>query len=418
MHRRFYPDPTIAIARYYTQAMVHAPANSLSPAAERIEFLDVLRGFTLAGILLANILWFNGFFELAPKYRQAMLQSSADEWVVICTRLFVHAKFYTIFAFLFGLGFASLLNKYAGADTPVLQRRLCVLFAIGLVHSLIWWGDIVRYYALIGFTLFYFQKRTNQHLLLWIGVLSVLPLVIEALRAVLLPGYENYSFLRVRPRRWLGYIQNASFFELFLTNIKMMGDHLIKNLWNGRFFKILSLFLLGLLTARLKLFEQPQRYAHLVWPTLLISGVIGLSGNAFITSIYYQNYAFEVNARDVVKESVELIAVPALSLAYLCAIWLAAQRFTWLGRLASAGRLSFSNYIAQTLICVIIFKPYFFGYYAKIPLSRCVLIALLIFSTQVLVSALWLRYFHFGPVEWLLRSLTLGRAQTIRRESA
>lgn len=390
-------------------------ADRPSATFERIEALDIIRGFTLAGILLANMLWFNGFFELAPKYRHAMLQTHADHWVVIFTRLLVHGKFYSIFAFLFGLGFASLLSRQADAENKrLLHRRLLALFAIGLLHSLIWWGDIVRYYALIGFTLFYFNRLSNRQLVIWIAVLSLMPLLIEVLRALLIPGHENYSFLRIRPRKWLRYVQNASFSELFVANVKMMGDHLIKNLWNGRFFKILSLFLLGLLASRIKLFEQPQRSAHLIWPVLCVSAAIGLLGNAFITSIYYQNYAFEAYARDVVKEVVELIAVPALSLAYVCAIWLAVQKFSALRLLAAAGRMSFSNYIGQTLVCVLIFKPYFFGYYGKITLSGCMLIALLIFSTQVLVSRLWLTHFRLGPVEWLLRSIILSRAQAFR----
>lgn len=390
-------------------------ADRPSATFERIEALDIIRGFTLAGILLANMLWFNGFFELAPNYRHAMLQTHADHWVVIFTRLLVHGKFYSIFAFLFGLGFASLLSRQADAENKrLLHRRLLALFAIGLLHSLIWWGDIVRYYALIGFTLFYFNRLSNRQLVIWIAVLSLMPLLIEVLRALLIPGHENYSFLRIRPRKWLRYVQNASFSELFVANVKMMGDHLIKNLWNGRFFKILSLFLLGLLASRIKLFEQPQRSAHLIWPVLCVSAAIGLLGNAFITSIYYQNYAFEAYARDVVKEVVELIAVPALSLAYVCAIWLAVQKFSALRLLAAAGRMSFSNYIGQTLVCVLIFKPYFFGYYGKITLSGCMLIALLIFSTQVLVSRLWLTHFRLGPVEWLLRSIILSRAQAFR----
>ena len=196
----------------------------------------------------------------------------------------------------------------------------------------------------------------------------------------------------------------------------MMGDHFIKNLWNGRFFKILSLFLLGLLAARMRLFEQPNRFSHLILPMLLGSALLGLAGNAFITSIYYHNYAFEASARDVVKEAVEALAVPALSLAYLSCFLLAAQHgaLKWLRWLAPAGRMSFSNYIAQTVICVVIFKPYFFGYYAKISLSCCMAIALVIYFGQLLFSQFWLARFRFGPVEWLLRSLSLGQAQPFR----
>ena len=381
----------------------------------RVEILDIIRGFTLAGILLANMLWFNGFFELAPKYRQPLLQSGTDQWVVAFTRLFVHGKFYSIFAFLFGLGFANLLSKHAASNTTrLLRRRLWALFAIGVAHSLIWWGDIVRYYALIGFTLFYFQRLSNRQLVLWVVLLSLTPLLIELLRALLIPGYENYRFLRVAPKKWLRFVQNASFMELWLANIQMMGDHLIKNLWNGRFFKILSLFLLGLLAGRMRLFEQLPRFSHWLLPSFLISGALGLLGNAFITSIYYHSYAFEAYARDAVKEMVELIAVPALSLAYICGLLLAAQRLTWLRVLAPAGRMSFSNYLGQTLLCIVIFRPYFFGFYAKLSLSGCVLIACVIFFAQVLFSKLWLAHFRFGPVEWLLRSFTLGRAQAFR----
>src|SRR5919106_3021606 len=116
--------------------------------AERIELLDVLRGFALLGILLANIEVFSGMIFQSPETRP---WSGADRTAAFVVDVLVHEKFYSIFSLLFGIGFSIIMRRTVergGAFASLFRRRIAILLAIGLAHAiLIWAGDILVLYA-------------------------------------------------------------------------------------------------------------------------------------------------------------------------------------------------------------------------------------------------------------------------------
>ena len=151
-------------------------------ARERIEVMDVLRGFALLGILLMNIEAFVGpllesVTGVNPRF------SGADRWMDAAIYVLVQGKFITLFSLLFGMGFAVMLERAnaAGASgTALYARRLFALLAIGLVHAiLIWSGDILVTYALLGFVLLLFFRRTPlSRLPKWGVAFYLLPLLL------------------------------------------------------------------------------------------------------------------------------------------------------------------------------------------------------------------------------------------------
>jgi uncharacterized protein len=149
-------------------------------AAERIDLLDGLRGFALLGILMANILYWSGWLFLPPDRAIAIAGPTQFAVDAFLPKLVVDGKFYTIFSLLFGLGFAlqlSRLERRGANGIRIFYRRLLVLLAIGLVHlCLIWDGDILTLYALLGMFLPLFRKWSERGILIAGLVFLLLPL--------------------------------------------------------------------------------------------------------------------------------------------------------------------------------------------------------------------------------------------------
>jgi len=147
-----------------------------SPTTERIPALDVLRGVAVAGILLANVLVFFGLFVLPPDRAAALPTVARDNVALFLEKVFVDGKFYSAFSLLFGIGFGLQLARGGAAAVPRFKRRLRILLAIGAIHALlIWAGDILMLYALLGFTMPWFARKTNRALLRWTVILLAVP---------------------------------------------------------------------------------------------------------------------------------------------------------------------------------------------------------------------------------------------------
>jgi uncharacterized protein len=171
--------------------MIGGGDSPASPARDRIQALDVLRGIAVAGILFANVLVFFGLVFLPPERAAAFPTSGADNVARFLERVFLEGKFYSIFSLLFGIGFGLQLARGGDAALPRFKRRLRVLLAIGVVHAfLIWSGDILMLYALLGFTMPWFARKSDRELLRWTVILLAIPtaLYVVALAAWTLFG--------------------------------------------------------------------------------------------------------------------------------------------------------------------------------------------------------------------------------------
>ncbi|MCS6962969.1 hypothetical protein [Thermoflexus sp.] len=159
--------------------------SSITPVqqAERIQIVDILRGFALFGILFVNMPAFSQPFQalLFPMSPAALWYDHAARWLI---HFLGEGKFYTLFSLLFGLGFTLQMERIesrGGRFVLFYLRRLLVLLGIGIVHAfLIWAGDILILYALLGLLLLLFRKAQPRTLLVWIILLIALPLLLNA----------------------------------------------------------------------------------------------------------------------------------------------------------------------------------------------------------------------------------------------
>ncbi|WP_240913784.1 hypothetical protein [Sphingomonas sp. HDW15A] len=157
--------------------MVSSAGAPVDPQA-RSHFLDGLRGLALLGILIVNMAAFIGFGMNDEAGRAAAIASAFDDVAEVTMEWLFMGKFYSIFSLLFGIGFAIQLGRLEARGEGVgrYSRRLLVLFAIGLAHLLLLWiGDIVALYALMGMVLLLFRKASDRALLAWAVALWMLP---------------------------------------------------------------------------------------------------------------------------------------------------------------------------------------------------------------------------------------------------
>src|SRR5215210_9252930 len=143
--------------------------------SERLDVIDVLRGLAVCGILIGNMQWFSGY-GLMPPVMQADF-SQVDKVVQFLVHFIVEGKFYSIFSFLFGFGFALQIaraNERGDDKASLFKRRLFWLLVLGLVHAyLLWAGDILSVYALTGFVLLLFRRKSDRSLIKWIVGLMI-----------------------------------------------------------------------------------------------------------------------------------------------------------------------------------------------------------------------------------------------------
>ncbi|MCH8948556.1 MAG: DUF418 domain-containing protein [Acidobacteria bacterium] len=409
------------------------PATGPVRPKERIEILDILRGFALFGVLLANMSdalpWSFLFAEL--------WRGTADQVALRLIEFFVTGKFLRLFSFLFGLGFALQLGRAESLGArfvPLYVRRLAVLLLIGLAHFLVGWTDILHAYAVLAVLLLLLRTCRPRTLLivafacLLIGPAydAVVTGVHELRRAdpqtaqqVIREDAQRAAEMKAWNEQALRVHSRGSFREITAHNARDLARYLSSHYpltwWLGGIFPV---FLLGLYAGRRRILENIPEHLPFIRNVLwwgLGLGLLGMSANLVVTHLL-ANPAWPFLTHQLAG-LLWTVGAPALCLSYAAAITLLVQREGWkkrLAPLAAVGRLALSNYLFQTLMAVLIFYSYGFGLWGKVgPLGGAVM-ALLIFPFQILLSLWWLRHFRFGPAEWLWRSLTYGKLQPMR----
>jgi len=411
------------------EAAAPAPANP----DDRLHLVDALRGFALLGVFLVNIGDFALYWAVPVEDRSALPLGFAARLAEIVSLVFVRGKFYTIFSLLFGLGFAMLLARAMrrGAGFQALYRqRLTVLLLIGAVHmTLVWHGDILTVYALLGFVLMLFARVTDRGLLLWAAIMFALPVLVRTLvvlsEGALDPGGPVRLASQRVERMLLGDLTDADFLPLLQSNDWML---LLKYNLSGplfrfsdllstvRFPRVLGAFLLGMWAGRRGVFENPEGHRLLLRRVLLWGLPIGLAANGLLAALSVPGRPLHAPVR--IAEDAVSIGVAPLALAYVAAFVLLWLRPVWRRRLvllAPAGRMALTNYLSQSVIGIFLFYGVGLGLGGRVSSAVCAAIAVAIFALQAWISALWLRGFRYGPAEWVWRSLTYGRRQALGR---
>jgi uncharacterized protein len=405
---------------------VSKPIRPIS-AQERIEILDVLRGLAVCGILIGNMQWFSGYGMMPPAL--AAQTPFADRMTHFLVHFFVEGKFYSIFSFLFGFGFAlqiSRAEERGDTKASLFKRRLFWLLVIGLVHAyLLWAGDILSVYALMGFVLILFRKKTTGALLKWAFVLLVIPILTYILLYVLFVAFVPPEALAkleaAQISMWnnsvntvpqSGYLQIISGY-----NLNYIAGRYASLILEMRLPKILAMFLLGFYAYRRGFFQNLSNHKSFIRRVLVYGLILGLVGNVAFAALAGAEAVLPPSPVGIIGVVTYAFGVPALALFFIALVATLWQKTAWrrlLSFLAPVGRMALTNYLLQTVICVLIFYGYGFGQFGRVGARTATLIALFIFLFQIMISALWLNYFSYGPMEWIWRQLTYRQRLDLR----
>lgn len=372
----------------------------------RVSTIDGMRGFSLFGILLANMLIFQyGLF--GKDAIEFFSLSSTDLGAYNAIKVLVEGSFMPIFTFLFGYSMVKMKESLERKGVKVKRyfvRRFLLLWFLGFLHShFLWEGDILAFYGMMGFFLLLFLNRKKKTLMIW----GVLLLVITSLM-----GYGGPIEETVKEKE-----QATHYYE---TTLKVYGSGTYTEIMNHRlnelpplgvpeeFFVFIflllpfisaPLFLFGMYAAKANWFANPLSERSMYLKGILLFLPIGILLKMFPYIAPEHNWA-GVGAA---------IGQSLLSLGY---IFLFAYSYTkvpkWrvLNVFEQVGKLSLTNYLMQTVICTTIFYGYGFGQFGKLGMLNSIILALGIYAFQAAASYYYLQKFKRGPIETLLRIWT------------
>jgi uncharacterized protein len=391
-------------------------------AAERLEIIDVLRGAALFGILAANMralgapfLIYDNPGKLFPGFADRLVQGLLD--------VFISGKFLTLFAFLFGLGFAVQMTRAEARGTRVRSfypRRLLVLLAFGIVHgALLWWGDILVAYAVMGFILLAFRKRKPSTVMRWaVGIPLVFTLLgsiaFVVLHMIRLPTPPPTDEMR-EVTRLINAVNEGGFFDVVAQNVLSWVRFGPKNLSVLLF---LPSFLFGLWVWRRGIPRDIEGHAPALRRTCRIALPVGVALSLFAVAENLWREGTRSMPPDLWIFGAalsRLYGTYVLALGYAAGLVLLARQERWRRRLAPAaavGRMALTNYLMQSLVCVTLFTTTHL--YGKVGPALLVIPTVAVYAAQVWFSNWWLRRFRYGPMEWLWRSLTYGSIGPLR----
>lgn len=404
---------------------------------EREIFMDVLRGFAILGIFIANLgtgfSWYREDLHLTGPF----LLPELDHKMGFLHHMFIEGKFYSIFSLLFGWGIALQFKRAAARGvnaTPVVRRRLFFMLLLGAFHLLIWPGDIVFFYALLGFLLLPLRKLSNKVLLIT-GIVLVLSPILLYWAKLTWPVLNYPAELMVKTGiRVDGALMSIQSEEQFINIMKEGNwfDQLKMNIsgfffrYNYLFFvsrvpKVLGMFLIGYVAGRSDFYKNILRHKKLLYWIIGTGLLVGLPANFYLARYvtYFNQDYFMLKTKGLYQTIFYAIGVVPLAMAYVGLFMLSFQTAAGkkiLSLMAPAGKMAFSNYIMQSLIGNFVFLGAGLGYMGQVGPVFYTLFGIIVFIGQVIISTVWLRYFNYGPVEWVWRSATYKKWQPMLKK--
>ncbi|QHE60956.1 DUF418 domain-containing protein [Rossellomorea vietnamensis] len=391
--------------------------NNLSPIeqSERIVTLDVIRGFSLLGIFIINMISFHSPFLYLDPY--TWWKTPEDTALFPWIDVLVQASFYPLFAMMFGYGLGIQQQRATMKGTSFYLfgvRRLLILLGIGCIHAfLIWSGDILINYAVFGLILLGFMRLSGKGLMWLGGILFLMPQLFFSILLVLMTfsdptGVTNYTNIAALQDSVAAYA-SGSFSSIMEQRFQ---DWYIVNSPDNLLFLLLSILpmmMIGAGASKLQLLSKVRKNKK-VW---MITG-----GCTLLVGIIIKSLPLLIDSNFAYSYIQDFLGGPFLSVSYaiiLSLLLLNEKMMKWSKPFASVGKMSLSNYLMQSIIGTLIFYSYGFGLYGEVTLTTGTMLAVGIYVIQVILSEIWLSKFQYGPVEKLWRVLSYGRRNVVKK---
>ncbi|WP_373521449.1 DUF418 domain-containing protein [Aquiflexum sp.] len=433
---------------------VQVVPSSLKPiqATDRIASLDIMRGIVLCGILIMNI---NGF-GLAFGYNNPSIlggDKGLNLYTWMATNLLFEGTMRALFSLLFGVGMFIFLDrivkKGAGINAAdIYFRRITWLLVFGLIHGylLLWVGEILYNYALMGFLVYSFRQMVPKKLI----ITGLLLFCIGT-------GWNYYEYQK--DKEWFSKVQQAEvsiassqeltnelksakdswekreaknspeatekFIEEmqkgYFSVVKHLGpimyDFNVTDPYRGDLWDVLSMMLIGIALFKWGLLSG-EKPASKYWLMVGIGYPIGIAIN------YYEMQLILDAEFSTLSFSQSNITYywgrffVAMAHVGLIMLFCKSPLFAWLKTsLAAVGKMALTNYMMHSVICMFIFTGVGFGLFGQLERFELLYVVFSIWIVQLIVSPIWLRYYHFGPMEWVWRSLSYRQKPPFRKEN-
>jgi uncharacterized protein len=402
-----------------------ASAVSVGPVtlAERIQFIDVLRGMALFGILAANM---RAFFAPLDVYDHVgvLFPGRADvlaQWFVFA---FIQGKFISIFSFLFGMGFAIQMTRAEAKGARFMSfypRRLLALALFGIVHGIvIWGGDILLTYAVSGAILLLFRNRQQKTLLWWAGGLFLLPIIASSVFFTLYFSRWHRPWMEPKPTD-MAKIHHVVDIYAHGTVRQILAQNWVE--WKQEvpttLFAIYAtaLFLLGMWVWRKGIVQRLADYEPVLRRVCSWCLPIGAILSMYVATVMVLSPPGKVSVFGFFAGILWLPGSHILAAGYVSGLAVLFLRDDWrkmLTPFAAVGRMALTDYLMQSLVCTLFFYHYTTGLFGRVGPAWGLLVTVIFYSLQVVISNWWLSSYRFGPMEWLWRGLTYGKFPAMR----
>ncbi len=405
------------------------PDLAATPVAEsrRIGSIDVLRGLALLGILVLNIQTFAMPFEAyGNAYGYGDIEGS-NYWVFTGSMLLGDMKFMAIFSMLFGAGLVLFIERLQETGRPAYSihyRRMLWLLAIGMLHAyLIWYGDILVTYALSGMIVVWCRRLPPW--LLFIGGLCVVGVcsVLMLGSGVMIAEFAPEKIMKMGPDASLrmesieGQLQAYTgpwaeqMKHRIMASIEVQTVAFIFFL----FWRAAGLMLVGMALYRWGVFSAKRSsrfYLGMLGLGVLVGLPIVAYGLKTAWSVDWHPFKMQFMISQFNYWGSILVAFGWIGLVMLLVRSGMARWFQH--ALACVGRMAFSNYLLQSILCTFIFYGHGLGQFGSWDRTEQMLLVLGLSIAQLIWSPLWLAAYRFGPAEWLWRSLTYWKWQPMK----
>jgi uncharacterized protein len=424
--------------------MTQAPVNE----SQRIESLDVLRGFALLGILLLNIVGF-GLISTAYSNPAEAMTSNADLYAWISVELFAEGAMRGLFSILFGAGVVLFVGGTDGRGAGPHFKRNLWLLCFGLIDAylLLWNGDILVNYALAGALLYFVRDVRASRLLSSAIALFVLLCAFYGVGQLGLSSTQQAAEqvassedvagldpgLVSAAQQWDSFVSDFSLTEEARAQelIARKTSYLSALAWNAKktnemlsfvlplylFWDALVMMLLGMALYKYGVLQGDRSRGF--YKLLMAGGfTVGLLVNA--SEVYRAVDAdFALLSVFAQMQFTYHIGRLGMALGYIGLLCLIMDAHFWSGlrrRLACVGRMALTNYLMHSLLAVFLFTGAGFALLDELTRAQLYGVVLAIWVLQLWLSPWWLQRFRFGPVEWLWRVLTYGKIIPNRRQ--
>ena len=393
-------------------------------ANDRLETLDVIRGVAVLGILIMNI---QSFAMVQAAYANPMAYgdlTGINFWIYYLSHLFADQKFMTIFSMLFGAGIVLMATNIErrGEDAKnIHRRRMIILAAVGLLHSLLlWWGDILFTYAICGLIAYGGRHKTPKQLFIrafvLIAICSLLMLGIGAAISTM-SAEEMTDFMMLwapSPEEIQAETQNIQmgwieqFPHRIALSLEMMEGIIIY------IFRVVGLMYLGMALFKCQFFTK-QISALFLGITGLIAFAFGLTMTVYGNALNFDNQ-WQIDGMFTLSQFNYWASI-LMAYAYMCILNVlcrSAKGASVKKALANVGKMALTNYLSQTIICSVVFYGWGLGLFGELARAQQFMVVMAVWASLITFSWFWMSKFRFGPFEWLWRSLTYRQKQSLK----